>query len=586
MVRLIAALLLSIGATTAHAHCDAARTAPQADRDHPSAGLAQDVWRKVYGVFFALTGRPTDLVVLDDRARLADGKPFPGSAFLCPATDRLGPTVYVTWPLIVRAQTESLYDVDFIALVLGHELGHRVRDLTFEGARATAEGGPEIEGRADLHGAFFAALAGYSTRRLACDAALDTFLDVEAHVGESARATRRAKLAEALRAFDVYESLYQASTHLLFGDASVARLLLSWVDKHLARRLEPIPEFKVLLALSLMAEAAPRSPAARYIALDDFASSKHLKCGTIYPQHTALYDDLISRALKSERGPTRDGASEIEKAKGLLRDAERLGASPLAVASSLACAEALLGDTAKATTELTRARTFARDKALTAALDANAAFITWVGWMKEHPAPLSGSAGDKKAWAKAASSQSKTVAAHRALSQWVAALASWPKPPATPPAEASPQQCPKVASGPGWTRLPSVPGRPKSGPACCCGWLELHHLDDDLSASDPEDGVRTCVPAGWGVGLRWVDLRLPLGSVDKVALLIEGGEALSGPLGSLEHWQAKCQSLTLDGTSDRGQGAWRGECPALNADKVVLMADGCRVVSALLLRAP
>ena len=594
--RLATTALVAFGAATfiayafaadARASCENVKSAPMADSDHPSTELVAGVWQRVYNVFGALTGRATSLVVLAESARLPDGKPFAPSAFICPAPVGDTPIIYVTWPLIMRAQSDALYDVDFIALVVGHELGHRVRDLTFEGQRQTASGGPEIEGRADLHGAFFAALAGYSTRRLACDAALDTFLDVEAHVGESARAKRREKLAEALRAFDVYESLYEVSTGLLFGDVPLARKLTSWVDKHLSRRLEPIPEFKVLQALALLADIAPTSPASRLIAIDDYASAAHLKCSVVFPQHTAFFDDLLAQANAPDKLVVRDGTTEIRTAIGLLREAERLGASPLAVRSALACAEAHLGDTTKAKGELEAARKFAagRHPAVLAALDANAAFIDWVAWMTAHPAPNKASSdSERKAWAKLASGQASTVKSHRTLASWVAGLATFPKLPTAD--KAAPMTCnvKPAATTPasGWARFPTPPKRP-SGVAggCPCGWLELHFLDDDMSRSDPNDGVRTCVPAGWGTGLRWVDMRLPMGGVDLTSMLVEGGDAFTGSLGNLERWHKTCDSLTHEGTSDRGLTTWRGVCPALNAQSVVLFADDCQVRKAL-----
>ena len=581
----LALLLVSLPGV-ANAHCEPAKSAPRADTNHPSAELAFGVWQRVYSVFHALTGRPTELAVLAESARLPDGSPFPASAFLCPTAGDKAPTIYLTWPLIMRAQTDALYDVDFIALVLGHELGHRARDVTFEGARETKEGGPEIEGRADLHGAFFASLAGYSSRRLACDAALDTFLDVEAHVGEPVREKRRQKLAEALRAFDVYESLYQVSTHLLFGELKLTRRLTSWVDKHLARRLEPIPEFKVLQALALLTEAAPDSPAAELMTLPGRPESARLRCRVVFPQNTAFFDDLLEEAFEPNKATTRDGTADIRAAMGLLRDAERLGASPLVVASGLSCGEALLADTNRATSELERAKKLAKTPALVAALDANQAFITWVGWMRDNPAPFGQAEALQKDWAKKAAAMVKSVEKNPPLAAFVGGLSTWPKP--APTLKSTQTLCPKVATpNTGWARMPTVPGRPKEVVGGCpCGWLDLHLLDDDLSRSDPYDGVRTCVPAGWSTGLRWVDLRLPLGSVDKVALLVEGGDALSGALGSLERWQSQCKSLVVEGVSDKGLTAYLGECPTLNADRVVLMSDGCRVVSALLLREP
>lgn len=587
MPRLLSALLLlglAALAREARAHCDDAPKAAIASADSASSELVAGVWSRVYGSFAALTGRATELVVLAQSATRADGKPFPASAFICPAK-AVGetPKLYVTWPLIQKAQADKLYDTDFVALVIGHELGHRARDLTFEGLRDTRQGGASIEARADAHGAFFAAVAGYSTRRLACDAALDTFLDVEAHVAEGARVERRKQLAEALVAFDVYESLYESSAGLAFWDSKTARALLTWVDQRLGQDFTPIPEFKVMLALTILMDVAGDSPWADLVAVPN-APNNHLRCVPVFPQHTALWDELLATA--PGEGASRDLATDLKTAIGLLNDALGLGASPLAAHSALACAQAYLGDTKKAKAALEHAKTAAagRPQALQNALLANQAFIGWIDWMRASKIPKADAAdADKKKWADALRKERASWATNASLLAWVDALKSYP----TPPTPASPAalKClvepPKSTPAEGWSRLPTCPDAPKAG-GCPCGWLELHHLGDPLTPNDPNDGVRTCVPGGWGTGLRWVDVYLPLPDIKSRMLLIDRLDS-GGPLASLRTWDKRCQAFEPRGTSDRGFTIYAGLCPDLGAPQVILQADDCRVKRAIVI---
>lgn len=572
------------GVSEARAHCDDAPKAAVAAMDLPASELVSGVWTRVYGSFAALTGRSTDLVVLAENATKADGKPFPASAFICPSKSAgETPKLYVTWPLIAKAQADKLYDTDFVALVIGHELGHRARDLTFEGLRDTKSGGASIEARADAHAAFFAAIAGYSTRRLACDAALDTFLDVEAHVAEGARAERRKQLAEALVAFDVYESLYEASAGLAFWDSKTARGLLTWVDMRLGQDFTPIPEFKVLLALTILMDVAGESPWAKLVAVPG-APNNHLRCVPVFPQHTALWDELL--AGPPEGGASRDLASDLKTAVTLLNDALGLGASPLAAHSALSCAQAYLGDTKKAKSSLDQAMVAAkgRPQALQNALVSNQAFIGWIDWMRASKIPQSGAAdADKKKWADGLRKERASWSANAGIVGWVDSLKAYP----TPPAEVAkaPLKCmaepPKSTPADGWSRLPTCPDAPKAG-GCPCGWLELHHLDDPMSPNDPNDGVRTCVPGGWGTGLRWVDVYLPLPDIKSRLMLIDRLDS-GGSLASLRTWEKRCDMFEARGTSDRGQTIYAALCPELGAPQVILQADDCRVKRAIVI---
>ncbi len=581
---LVTALALLTGAAReAHADCDDASKAAIASADSAASELVAGVWSRVYGSFAALTGRSTELVVLAESANTADGQPFAASAFICPAkTIGETPKLYVTWPLIARAQADKLYDVDFVALVIGHELGHRARDLTFEGLRLTKDGGTSIEARADAHAAFFAAIAGYSTRRLACDAALDTFLDVERHVAEGVRSERRKQLALALVAFDVYESLYEASAGLAFWDSKTARALLTWVDQRLGQDFTPIPEFKVMLALTILMDVAAESPWTNLVAVPN-APNNHLRCVPVFPQHTALWDEVL--AAPPEGGVSRDLATDLKTAVGLLNDALGLGASPLAAYSALSCAHAYSGDTKKAKSALEQAKTAAqgRPQALQNALSANQAFIGWIDWMRASKIPKAADADAAKKWADALRKERSSWVANPSLLAWIDSLKSYPTPPAAASRAALKCLVEPAKSSPadGWSRLPTCPDAPKAG-GCPCGWLELHHLGDPLTPNDPNDGVRTCVPGGWGTGLRWVDVHLPLPDIEARLLLVDRLDS-GGPLASLRTWEKRCQPFEARGTSDRGHTIYAAVCPDLGAPQVILQAEDCRVKRAIVI---
>ncbi len=576
------ALALLVHAEVANANCDDAAKAGSADPAHPSSALVTDVWARVNGAFSALTGRATELVVLPAGAKKSDGQAFAATAFVCPAK-AIGetPRLYVSWPLIDKAQANKLYDTDFVALVIGHELGHRARDLTFEGLRQTKDGGPTIEARADAHGAFFAAIAGYSTRRLACDSALDTFLDVEAHVGESVRAERRKQLAQALLAFDVYESLYEASAGLAFWDSKTARALLTWVDQRLGQDFTPIPEFKILLGLSILMDVASEAPWTELVRVPG-APNNHLRCTPVFPQHTALWDEVLF-TNDEPAGPSRDLGSDLKVAIGHLNDALSLGASPLAAHSALSCAHAYLGDTKKAKGALDQAITAAagRPAALQSALAGNQAFIAWIDWMRTSKIPAKTDVdADKKKWADGLRKARSSWTTSPSITAWVDSLASYPAPPSAPKPPTLQCKAEPPASTSGWSRLPTCPDAPKAG-GCPCGWLELHHLGDPLTSNNPDDGVRTCVPGGWGTGLRWIDVYLPLPDITSRVMIVDAFDG--GPLTNLRTWQKHCKPFEVRGTSDRGETTYAALCPELNAPQVILQANDCRVTRAIVI---
>lgn len=512
------ALALLVHAEVANANCDDAAKAGKP----PSSPLERARHRRLgareRGVLGA-DGRAPSSVVLPAGAKKSDGQAFAATAFVRPAK-AIGetPRLYVSWPLIDKAQANKLYDTD--SLVIGHELGHRARDLTFEGLRQTKDGGPTIEARADAHGAFFAAIAGYSTRRLACDSALDTFLDVEAHVGESVRAERRKQLAQALLAFDVYESLYEASAGLAFWDSKTARALLTWVDQRLGQDFTPIPEFKILLGLSILMDVAGEAPWTELVRVPG-APNNHLRCTPVFPQHTALWDEVLF-SNDEPVGPSRDLGSDLKVAVGHLNDALSLGASPLAAHSALSCAHAYLGDTKKAKGALDQAITAAagRPAALQSALAGNQAFIAWIDWMRASKIlPKTAADADKKKWADGLRKARSSWTTSPSITAWLTpsrAIRHRPRPPNLQPCSARPNH---PRAPPAGLACRPAPTRPRRG--LPVRLAQLHHLGDPLTSNNPDDGVRTCVPGGWGTGLRWIDVYLPLPDITSRVMIVD-----------------------------------------------------------------
>lgn len=589
------AVLLSLVAGASQAHAadlcgEATRIEqPRADESSPLAETAYSVWERVYGTVFSVTGRATEIVLLGEPARMANGQPFPPNAFICPSQGNATPRIYVTWPMLTLVQQQKLYDVDFLALVIGHELGHRVNDLDWNGAIAKREAGATgagLEAKADVRGAFFAAAAGYSTRRLACDDALDLFLNVEANVQDDARAQRKLALGDVLRTFDVYESLYDASSALVFWNAFRGKSLLKWVDQYLTERVQVIPEFKVLAALAILMNAADQACWTDVTNVPE-ASATALRCVPVYPSHTAFWDHR-----SSQKGESRACGSavdrEIGEAISLLQKARSEGADDLVVNNGLACAYAYLADTGKATNALdnaVKALPASAPPAIGQALEANRAFIDWIAWMRTSPAPeASADAAAKGAWGKKLAAAAAKWRPNPELTRWLDRVKAYPTvasetKPAPFMCEAEP---PKPDPGVGMSRLPSFPRDARSG-GCPCGWSELHFLENPFG-NISGDGVRTCVPAGWAVGQRWVDVELAREQVPATKMLIH--DVIEGPIASLRTWQKGCRSLEARGVGNDGGRVFAGLCPDLGAAEVVLVVDDCRVRRAVLLKGP
>jgi tetratricopeptide (TPR) repeat protein len=544
----------------------------------PLVRTAMHVWHDVYGGVFAATGRQTEVQILGPAARLTNGNPFPPNAFICQTT--AVPRLFMTYSLLELIRDQNLYDDAFLALVVGHELGHRVNDFDMAGKITSHGGAKDVESRADARGAYFAAQAGYGTRRLACDDVMDLFLNVEAGVRASARVGRKAALDQTLRNMDVYESLYEAASALLFWDLANAKQVLRWTRLHMESQVQAVAEFYVLEALALIMDAAETAPWQRQITIPNLAQA-HLRCTPIYPSHSGLWDQTLADEAAGTKVATRSAA--LEDARKHLNTALSMGTHEVPAYSALACLELYLGRYDEADTALKRASaalSAAPPAPVKSAIASNAALIAWGRHLAANPVPTD--AAGQKAWAKTLRTKGKTFKPSDQLNGLLVRLKRFPVVAAAKPAVASPEFCPNGAPSidatSGRATMVPLPAVPRSG-GCPCGWSELHRLTDPV-ANDATAGVLTCVPAGWAAGLRYVDIKLPRTPRVRVRMVMD--DAPRGALESLETWQRGCEMLVRRGVSEQGEWVYAGLCPDLAAPNAVVSADAsCRVKRAV-----
>jgi tetratricopeptide (TPR) repeat protein len=583
----LAMIAVSRGDALAFDLCGAANTAgaalPEANPLDPLVLTARATWERVYTPFRADTRRVTDLFVVGPTARHA-GAAFPPYAAICETGG--APKLYVTYGLLELLRRNALYDESFLALILGHELGHRLHDFDAAGRWTAGAWTQELEEVADVHGAFLAAAAGYSTRQLACDDVMDLFLNVEAGVDDAYRSGRKGALEQVLRSFDVYESLYDVGAALTFADRDTTSELLGWVNDHMELHAKRVGEFLVLEALARMKLGIDEG---RWVAVADVpgVALVNARCVPVYPSHTAFWDERLAQ-LNKDRTVTQGVQKDLAKAEALLREARSLGASDLVVESSLACVHFYAGQFKKAERALDKADKAAAGvaPAVREALTQDRALVAWGAWMEANRPPAADAPeGDRKTWGKALSGAARDFRAHPELAAWLKRLAAYPIVAAEAPTRGGGGRLCKRAPevGPGPSTLPRIPPVPRSG-GCPCGWSELH----TLVGASPAERVTTCVPAGWAVGLRWVHLALPglaKGRGLEQRLLLH--DAVTGPLASLETWERGCDALLARGVSDRGLRAYVGRCAALGAEEVVVTADDdCLVHRAVIVGPP
>jgi len=557
----------------------AAFALPEASDDDPLVRTARGVFERVYQPFFATTRYRTELSIVAPDHRVG-GVALPPYAAIC-ATGA-APRIYLTHSLLELLRQSRLYDESFLALVIAHELGHRLRDFDRAGAWIGGSWSREMEEHADLHGAYLSAAAGFGTRRLACDDVMDVFLQVEANVPDELRRGRKEALAEALKAFDVYESAYSAAVAVLFSDQDVAVDLAHWLNEHLETHAKPLGEFLLLEGLARMRAAIDQAVWQRTVWIPG-ASPKHLRCLPVYPTHTAFWDESVAGEMTAL---VARGESQLRRAESLIRRAGELGVDDLIVSSSLACSAFYRSSFDEAQGHLERARAAADGSPapVRAALDANAALIAWGRWMRGQPAPAEDAPeAARRAWGRELSRAAPGFAAHPELAALLARLRAYPRvaPAARAPMARAhcPPERPRARRGP--EILPPIPEVARAG-HCPCGWTQLHTLT--MSADDPGEGsLTTCVPVGWGAGLRWLRFEHPSGGLGRgLDLRLMMHEALRGPLEDLWAWDDRCDDLAHRGVGSSGERVFGGRCAGLGAPEVVLVTDeACRVTRAV-----
>ncbi|TNF35796.1 MAG: hypothetical protein EP329_05860, partial [Deltaproteobacteria bacterium] len=439
--------------------CGQFEAAPKLTADDPMAQRVLAVWRRVAPAVEALSGRQSSIAVLAPDARMANGKAFPPTAYICPGAP---PTVYVPNTLVAKVfGPDASYPEDFMGFVLGHELGHRINDFTPDGCQLGAFERPgrgiREESLADFRGAFFAAIGGYSTRSLARDATVSDFLKQEFQVREPTVKDRAGALKNALDEFDAYEGLYDAAVALTFaGELDTAKRLLGWADELIDGRGVPLPELKVVRALALMMGAAADAPWQDGLAATSLPIS-HLRCQAVLPAHTALWEEPGGGVVRGPDEARERARRDLELAKRLLEKAGELGASKLVTDSGLACAAFYLGDVGDAQRYARRAErrlTPRSPQAVRDALAANASLIAFGAWTAEHPAPGRAEAKEATAWAAALKKQRRAFASHAVLGETLDLLALYPVTPRPKRRRARPVAC--EGKGPEATPLPAA----------------------------------------------------------------------------------------------------------------------------------
>ena len=558
------------------------RPQPILDEKDPFFRVLDTIWRRVYAPFLRATGRVTELVVLGPDARTSTGASFPAIAMAC-QRPRNTPAVVVTAPFLKIAAAGGGLDEPFVALIVAHELGHRLHDFDVAGAfKAGAD-----EGRADQRGAFLAAAAGYDARGVVCEDRIDAYLDAEG-VKTQDRAARRAALPEVLRRFEMWETVYRVASGLAFSNPLVATALLTASREELARLGESLPEMQLLEALALMHEAASRGCWTEAAYTPGFPND-HLRCIPVFASNTSLAPGAAGVAFDKSIDPTRGcdmGATrKLERAAAILDTIDTDVVSALSIATARACVAFYLGELDEAAGHATAAEALLTPSSpaeVRLALSANSALIAWLRWWSEdgnRPPEVGASSSAVLSWRKDLRVVRRGFAGHGELDAWLDIVSGKHGRRRQTGRTARPPRCAGGQGAPegtwGDAVLPALPDLPAAG-GCPCDWVEWASFMDPLAPSIAEGVVRLCSPAGdGGTGItRLVEVHLPMRGARARVMLYR---PLAGPLAEITTWQSACDELEMVGVMDSGLLLWQGSCVALGGPQVLLEGDGCAV---------
>ncbi len=549
--------------------CGILEKAPRADAATVQRTI--DVWKRVEGPFHALSGRESALVVLSPAARTSDGPygtPIPPAAYICPGAP---PTVYVPATLLALVDNKDpkKYPDDFLAFVLGHELGHRMNDLTPDGCQLAAfqrpGKGANEEELADARSAFFITGAGFSASKIARDDMVSRFLEAEYALGRADSKTRKDALLSALQKFDAYEALYQTSLSVaMMGEMEAADRLLTWADELVQSHGVPLPELRVVRAISRIHRAAEMAPWLAELGMP--VGIDHLRCTPVHPGHSGLYEEPDKRV----RGPDIErGRKLLKEALVLLGEAEARGATPFTVAAARACANLYLADAAGAVEAQARAESLmpaGTHAAVKAALGDNRGLITFLGFARKKQAPGAEDADALEAWTTELETALGAARTHAGLASLLAMLRN----PRAKPAASDPPTCAgKPPAAPAFAALPAITEHGR----CPKDYKLLHALPSLAAAktTGSTQGITVCQPdkgAGELVAVRLTaTTEPPLAALERTMLTVRPPAQLT----KLDAWVCQCSAIERQGVSDRGEVVYRVQCPALKLDRGVLV---------------
>lgn len=536
-----------VSKVAASGYCAGLETATRASASDPIVQKTLAVWRRVEGPVRALTGRETAVVVLARDAQVQGRSPAP-AAYLCPGAP---PTIHIPWSLLERVYETQKYPEDFLAFVIGHELGHRLNDLTIDGCQLAAFQRPGQgkleEALADGRGAFFAAVAGYSTRAIASDDLVTTFLSAEFAVRGKAAETRCEALTLAIARMDDYEHLFQMGLAFAFGGSlEVGNRLLAWADELTTSAGVPLPELSVLRALVLTMAAAPAAPA--------FAGSDarigSLRCEPVFPAHSALWER--PRKLRRSAGQP---VEQLRLARRLLEAAEALGANDLVVDSGLGCVELYLGNVDAAERAFAQAKrrlpAGAAGNAARDALGRNDAALALLAYTRNNPLPALIDGPGRQRWTAAFGKAHPDAAKSARVAEILAAL---PSPAARMGDEVVGPTC-KAGSAP--LSIAAALSFGTDG-TCPAGTTRVASLPPDGATSGTTSGFLACRRAD---GTELTHVRLPAttepayGAESTIVTEIP----VRGTARSLSAWSCAC-ALTMRGASDQGGRLYTARC--------------------------
>lgn len=553
--------------------CGVFEKAPRAE----GAALARPVaiWKRLEAPFHAMTGRETALVVLAPEARL-DAKPVPPAAYICPGAP---PTVYVPSTLLALIDNadQKKYPDDFLAFVIGHELGHRMNDLTPDGCQLAAFQRPgqgvNEEELADARSAFFITTAGYSAGRVSREDMVSRFLEAEYALGRAESKGRRESLLGALSRFDGYEALYQAALSVaMTGETEAADRLLSWADELVQSHGVPLPELRVVRAITRIDRAAKMAPWLAELRLP--VGIEQLRCTPLHPGHSSLWQAPEQRV----RSPDIDrGRKLLEESLALLAEAEARGATPFTIAAARTCAQLYLANAGAAAQAQARAEllSIAADPTVVRVLAENRALVSFLAFARKKPAPPLERTDELRAWTDELATAVGGNLAPPGLASVIAALRNPESPRAALASDAPGCPDPKSKPPAGFAALPA----PVEPGACPAGFQLAHVLPSaDASAkTGSKQGITVCRKGD----AELVTVRLaattepPLKALERTMLTSRPPAALA----ELGTWACHCADLERQGVSDRGEIVYRAQCPALAIEHAVIATANGHVES-------